>query len=365
LGEAALLARIIPLLPAGRGTWLGPGDDAAVLAFPDGRAVVTTDVLVEGRHFRRDWSQAADVGWRAAQQNLADVVAMGARPLALVVALALPPATPAVWAEGLARGLAEACRPWDVGVVGGDLSAGSEITVAVTALGDLEGRAPVTRGGARAGHRLALAGQTGWSAAGHAALAAGWARDGLGPGGGTERRGSAGGGEASAGGARAGVGGAGRPASHAEGGVREVARRAIGLFLRPDSPLGAGIAAAQAGATAMLDVSDGLVRDGARLAAASGVTVDLDPAAAGLAGPLAALGPLAGALGADAREWVLAGGEDHALLAAFPPGAALPAGFAWVGRVLEPGPGGARRAGGLSVGGTPWTGGRGWDHFER
>ncbi|WP_250448680.1 AIR synthase related protein, partial [Actinotalea sp. C106] len=105
LGEDALLARIFPLLPSSASTLLGPGDDAAVLAAPDGRVVVSTDVLVEGRHFRRAWSSGYDVGWRAAVQNLADVAAMGARPTGLVVALVAPGDLPVEWALGLARGL--------------------------------------------------------------------------------------------------------------------------------------------------------------------------------------------------------------------------------------------------------------------
>ena len=98
LGEDTLLERLFPLLPAGAGTLLGPGDDAAVVAARDGRVVVTTDVLVEGRHFRTAWSDGEDVGWRAAVQNLADVAAMGARPTALVVALVAPPTLPVAWA---------------------------------------------------------------------------------------------------------------------------------------------------------------------------------------------------------------------------------------------------------------------------
>ncbi|WP_309232755.1 AIR synthase related protein, partial [Actinotalea sp. JY-7885] len=169
LGEDALLAQIFPLLPRAAGTLLGPGDDAAVVAAPDARVVVSTDVLVEGRHFRREWSSGEDVGRRAAVQNLADVAAMGARPTALVVALVVPPDVPVSWVLGLARGLAAACGP-EVGVVGGDLSGGSEVVVAVTVHGDLEGRAPVLRSGARPGDVVAHAGVRGRSAAGLALL---------------------------------------------------------------------------------------------------------------------------------------------------------------------------------------------------
>src|SRR5665647_2014197 len=120
----------------------------------------------------RDRSDGVDVGWRAAVQNLADVAAMGARPTALLVALVVPQTLPVRWAVDLASGLAQACPP-GVGVVGGDLSGGTELVVSVTALGDLEGRAPVRRSGARAGDVVAHAGVRGRSAAGYALLAAG------------------------------------------------------------------------------------------------------------------------------------------------------------------------------------------------
>ena len=90
---------------------VGPGDDAAVLATADGRVVVTTDLLVENRHFRRDWSSADDIGHKAAAQNLADVAAMGAVPTGLVVGLGAPADLPAAWALGFADGLREVRAP--------------------------------------------------------------------------------------------------------------------------------------------------------------------------------------------------------------------------------------------------------------
>ena len=176
LGEAGILARITPLLPSGRDVLVGPGDDCAVLAAPDGRYCVSTDVLVEGRHFRTDWSSGFDVGARAAAQNLADIAAMGARPVALVACLVLPGATPVDWVVDLARGMALRCREAGAAIVGGDLSAGEGLVVAVTVHGDLRGRAPVLRSGARAGEALVLAGTPGRSAAGLALLEAGWGR---------------------------------------------------------------------------------------------------------------------------------------------------------------------------------------------
>lgn len=311
LSEEALLARIFPLLPAGAHTLLPPGDDAAVVAAPDGRFVVTTDVLVEDRHFRRAWSSGQDVGRRAAVQNLADVASMGARPTSVVVALVIPADLPVSWVEGLARGLAQECGPLGVGVVGGDLSGGPVLVVSVTAHGDLEGRAPVLRSGARPGDVVAHAGVAGWSAAGLALL---------------------------------------------DAASRGADDKLVGAYLHPRSPLEAGPAAAVAGATAMMDVSDGLVRDARRIARASGVVLDLDDPADSFAADVARLGAAAVLLGASARGWVLDGGEDHGLLATFPPDAVLPPPFRVVGRVREGAPT-------VLVAGAEHSRTSGWDHF--
>ena len=318
LSESDLLARIFPLLPTGPQSLLGPGDDAAVLAAPDGRVVVSLDVLVENRHFRRDWSSAADVGWRAAMQNLADIAAMGARPTALVVGLVLPADLPVRWVTGLARGMAAACAPAGVAVVGGDLSAGDEVVVAVAVHGDLEGRSPVLRSGAHPGDVLALAGAQGRSAAGMALLQAG------------------------------------HPRAHLD---------VVDSYRRPRPVLAAGPAAADAGATAMIDVSDGLLLDAGRLACASGVELDLLAPAEAFRADLAVLDGAARLLGVDPLEWVLAGGEDHGLLATFPGGADLPEPFRVIGHVRAAT--GPEAVGRVLVNGTsaPVTA-RGWDHFR-
>lgn len=316
VGEDGLLAAIFPVLPAAASTLIGPGDDTAVVRAPDGRVVVTTDVLVEGRDFRRDWSSPQDVGWKAAAQNLADVAAMGAVPTALVVGLVAPGELPVGWAVGLAEGLAAGCAGTGAGVVGGDLSSGPVVMVSVTALGDLQGRSAVLRSGARPGDVVAVAGRLGCSAAGLALLQAG---------------------------------------------QQDAAAGLVDAHRRPHPPYAAGPAAAQAGATAMLDVSDGLVRDLGRLARASGVTVDLDwnQLAGAFAGPLA---PALDALGLPDNgwgPWVLGGGEDHPLAATFPAGVALPAGFEPVGEVLPRIEG---RAPVLLDGAEPDV--QGWDHFR-
>ncbi|MCP2264334.1 thiamine-phosphate kinase [Promicromonospora thailandica] len=351
LSEEQILDRIVPLLPRGSSTLVGPGDDAAVLAAPDGRYVVSTDVLVEDRHFRTRWSTGYDVGRRAAAQNLADVAAMGARPTALVTSLVVPGETELDWVTGLARGLADGCAPVGAGAVGGDLAGGPLLVVSITVHGDLEGRAPVLRSGARPGDVVAHAGVRGWSAAGLALLEAGLVRAPL----------------------------AAVPLEVADGVVLEDAwERLVAAHLRPDPPLAAGTAAAVAGATAMLDVSDGLLRDAGRVARASGVRIDLDPAAfaadrdtlrsaaravaaaAGLGDP--GWGPGRADIDGLTDTWVWSGGEDHGLLATFPAGTALPAGWSAVGRVLEAGE--SAPAARVTIGGAAPAVTPGWDHFR-
>ena len=168
VGESGVLARIFPRLPAAASQLLGPGDDAAVVAAPDGRYVVTTDMMIHGPDFRLAWSSPRDLGWKAAASNLADVAAMGAVPTALVVALAAPADTPVQFMEQFADGLREGCAAMapGCGVVGGDLSVSPTLTIAVTAFGDLESRPPVLRSGARPGDVVAVSGALGLAAEG-------------------------------------------------------------------------------------------------------------------------------------------------------------------------------------------------------
>ena len=266
---------------------MGIGDDAAVLAAPDGRVVASTDLLVEHRHFRRDWSTAREIGGKAAAQNLADVAAMGAVPTALLVGLAAPGDLPVAWAEDMAAGLAEECARVGATVVGGDLSGAPLIMLAVTALGDLAGRAPVTRSGARPGDLVAVSGVLGHSAAGLALLRAGLTEP------------------------------AGLVAAH--------------RWPHPD--YAAGPDAARLGATSMIDVSDGLAQDLGHLAEQSGVRIDVATARLPLSNALRAASDALG--GHDPLDWVLRGGEDHGLVATFPPGTALTGRWSVAGQVGE------------------------------
>jgi thiamine-monophosphate kinase len=344
LGEFGLIAAIQSLLPADDTLAVADGDDAAVLLIPDGRVVATTDLLVEGRHFRRDWSGPADVGVKAAAQNMADVAAMGARPRTLLVGLACPGELPAEWVLEMMRGLVAECRRGGASVAGGDVTAAGSIMLGITALGDLAGLAPVVRGGARPGDQVAIAGRIGWSAAGLALFRAGLVA-------GTA---AAGAGAAAAGGAgAAGAGAAGTAGVGGPGGLGAALESAVAAHRRPQPPYSAGPAAAIAGATAMADVSDGLLQDLGHIAAASGVGIDLDAAALPASAPVTAA---AAALGARWQDWVLGGGEDHALVATFPPQTALPPGWTAIGT--------ARPGDGVTVDGAVWNGPAGWDHFR-
>jgi thiamine-monophosphate kinase len=286
VGEFGLIAQVTARLTQGAPVEVGPGDDAAVLAAPDGRVVATTDLLVEGRHFRRAWSSAYDVGRKAAAQNLADVVAMGAVPTALLVGLGSPPDLPAAWALEMADGLRDEAAQTGASVVGGDVVRASVLTVAVTALGDLQGREPVLRSGARPGDLVVLAGRTGWAAAGLAVLGRGFRSP----------------------------------------------KVLVEAHRRPEPPYALGPELARRGATAMVDVSDGLLADLGHVADASGVRVALDRAAFPVP---EAMTDVARALNADPYDWLLAGGDDHALAATVPDGTPVPEGVRVVGRVEE------------------------------
>jgi thiamine-monophosphate kinase len=306
LGEFAVIERLVRGRRQPATVAVGPGDDAAVVFAGDGRTVVSIDVLVQDRHFRLDWSTPHDVGRKAIAQNAADIEAMGARATAFVVGFGAPGDTPTAQVGALADGMWDEAARIGAGIVGGDLVSCPQWVLSVTVLGDLDGRAPVLRSGAKAGSLLAVAGELGRSAAGYAL----W--------------------------------------HNQVEGFEELRRR----HLVPEPPYGQGVAAAAAGAQAMIDVSDGLVADLRHVAAASGVGIDLSTAA--LAADHGALTAVAAAVGTDPWSWVLGGGEDHALVASF--AGPVPAGWRVIGRVLD---GPAR----VLVDGEEWRGYAGWESF--
>lgn len=303
IGEFGLVGALTQRFPQGEGVVLGPGDDAALVDVPGGQLVVTTDLLVDTRHFRRDWASAHDIGRKAAAQNLSDVNAMGGRTTALTVGLAAPPELEVAWVLELADGLAEEAGVVGASVVGGDVTRADEVVIAITALGVCAGR-PVRRSGARPGDVVAMTGRQGWAAAGLAVLTRGFRSP----------------------------------------------RVLVEAHRRPEPPYGKGAEAADLGATAMIDVSDGLLGDVGHIATASGVAVDIHSSALEVAEPLRAVGA---ALGADPMQFILTGGDDHALVATFPPATALPDHWCRIGTVT------GALARGEAVGEGPPSGGTG------
>ena len=172
-GEFPLIDRLREVFAQGEHVLVGPGDDAAVLRIRNGHVVVSTDLLVEGRHFRRDWVSAGDIGHRAAAANLSDINAMGGRAHSLTIGLAAPRDLPAQWALDFAQGFAEECALVGASVVGGDLTSSDQLMIAVTVLGSCT-QSPVLRSGAEPGDVLALCGRQGWAAGGLAVLGRGF-----------------------------------------------------------------------------------------------------------------------------------------------------------------------------------------------
>jgi thiamine-monophosphate kinase len=305
LGEFGLVEALTSRFAQADNVIVGPGDDAAIVAVPDGRVVISTDVLVDTRHFRRDWASAADIGHKAAAQNLSDINAMGGRATALTVGLALPADLPVAWVLEMAEGFAEECALVGASVVGGDITRANELVIAVSVIGTVDGD-PVLRSGARPGDIVAICGRQGWAAAGLAVLGRGFRSP----------------------------------------------RVLVEAHRRPDPPYAAGAAAMALGATAMIDVSDGLLGDLGHVAAASGVAVDVTTAAFDVAEPLQAV---AAATGVEPMRFILTGGDDHAIVATFPAGTELPDGWTVIGSVGE--------GEGVTVDGSPYDGPTGHTHF--
>jgi thiamine-monophosphate kinase len=236
----------------------GIGDDGAVLDVPAGsRLVVSTDATVEDVHFRHGWLTPREIGWRATMAALSDLAAMGAAPLGVLLALTVP----ARWREALeelARGIGEAAAHAGAAIVGGDVTDGDRLALAITALG--HAARPLSRSGARPGDTLYVTGVLG----GPGAALAAWER-----------------------------GAAPRDGDRAR-------------FAHPEARIAAGRWLAAHGAHAAIDLSDGLAGDVAHLAAASGVRCVVQ---------LASIPTLAAH---DVHD-VLVSGEEYELLVAAPP----------------------------------------------
>lgn len=319
VGESGVLSSLLRSLAAHSATpsthvVIGPGDDSAVFAI-DGDAVVSTDAMVEGADFRLDWSSGFELGWKLAATNLSDIAAMGAVPKALTVTVMAPLDTPVRLLESVALGLSSACEVLAPGcrVVGGDLSRSPHLAFSVTAIGETGGVPPVRRDGAQPGDTVAYAGQLGLSGFGLRLLSEQCAA-------------------------------VSAESQDALARLWQEYPDALAAHLAPSPPISLGVRAAHAGSTAMMDVSDSLSLDAARLGEASDVTVNLASAALHLE------------LDGMSLDHVLFGGEDHGLLATFSDHRELPAGFRAIGTV-EP------RTVGLLVDGVPVEP-RGWDPYR-
>ncbi len=298
IGESESLARALSVLKPAESTLIGSGDDAAVISLTDPRVVITTDTMVENHDFRSSWSSGFDLGFKAVMTNAADLVAMGATPRAMTVALVIANNTKQAWLEDFAKGLQAACDQFSpsIEVVGGDLATGSEIVIAVTAHGDLDGAVPVLRSTAKPGDLVVVSGTLGKAAAGLALL------------------------------------------DFADPTAAASYPELVNVQLRPTPDLALGLVVARS-ATAMMDISDGLSLDATRLARQSDVSVQLEKRhlegyAAVLEQAAQSINSRSGDQDASEWDWVLHGGEDHSFLAALPEGSEIPRGAKVIGKII-------------------------------
>ena len=246
----------------------GLGDDCAVMELGGEYLVVSTDVSVEGVHFRREWLSAEETGWRATAAALSDIASVGARPIGVLAAVSVPRAAPGDETSAIMRGVGGAAGAAGAVVLGGDLSSSAQRSITITALGRTA--RPVSRVGARPGDGVWVTGALGGARAALDAFMAG----------------------------------------------RQPDAAARVAFVQPPSRHAAGEWLSARGVRAMLDLSDGLGADARHLAAASGVALVIDVERTPVAGSAAVA---AVALGMEATLYAAAGGEDYELLAAMPP----------------------------------------------
>lgn len=290
IGEGALIAALgeifgeVQNLKNQKNLLFGIGDDGAVLAPSELATVATMDLAVEDVHFKTDWSTAKQIGAKVAVANIADIYAMGGEPHFLLVGISLTGQEEVEWVLDLARGIADEAKKVGAQVIGGDTVRGEKITIAITALGNTS--APIYRSGAKVGDQLVISGLPGASAAGLALLKAD---------------------------------------------KRELFPEIVNAHLQPSVDGKRAHALISAGATAMCDLSDGLLVDVTRISEASGVgiKINLDHL------NLSSLTEAGTSLAVDPMSWVLTSGEEHLFIATLPASAALPEGVLRIGEVIH------------------------------
>ena len=290
IGEGALIAALgeifgeVQNFKNQRNLLFGIGDDGAVLAPSVLATVITMDLAVEGVHFKTDWSTAHQIGSKVAVANIADIYAMGGDPHSLLVGISLTGKEEVEWVLDLARGIAEEAKKVGAQVIGGDTVRGEKITIAITALGNTS--EPIYRSGAKVGDHLVISGLPGASAAGLALLKAD---------------------------------------------KRELFPEIVNAHLQPSVDGKRAHALISAGATAMCDLSDGLLVDVTRISEASGVGIKINLDHLNLSSLIEAGTTLA----VDPMSWVLTSGEEHLFIATLPPSSALPEGVLRIGEVIH------------------------------
>jgi thiamine-monophosphate kinase len=335
LGEAGLIDRILARIGRSPSGGVGGGDDTAVVSMGTEPVLFTTDALVEGIDFDFSYCTGADVGWKAIAVNASDIAAMCGRPRWTTVSLALPPDTPVMTVDGVMEGMLQAAARWDIGLVGGDISAASEISLSVAMIGSPLADAPVMRAGAKVGDALCLTGSVGGAAAGLRLL----------------RQGNVGGGRAE------------DPPSEQSPERSTAIADLLGRQLRPCARVQEATILAPFAPSSMIDLSDGLATDLPRLLSASAKGCEIEDGAIPLDPGLVAL---YGAGRDAALELAMTGGEDFELLftmaddsasAAMAAVQATGTACTRIGTIVPDG---------CTVGGRPlseWEG-LGWDHLQ-
>ena len=276
LSEDQLIEAIARVLSGDEpGVVVGLGDDAAVVEAGAGEQILTTDLLVEGVHFDRGSISAHDLGKKSITVNVSDVAAMGGSPRYALVSIAVEPDVPASWVMELYGGMRDACAEYALSLVGGDTNRADQIVVSVAVVGEVAAGRAVRRSGAQPGDLIVVTGSLGAAAGGFV----------------LSRQ---------------------HPSKAAAALSEPWGRELIEALARPVARVGEGQTLAQAGASAMMDLSDGLAIDLSRLCRASGVGARVDLAAIPVSEALRGGAP---SLGVDALELALGGGEDYELLA--------------------------------------------------